>query len=364
MLGGLQNPATMQAKEEAEQALLAKIKADPKLAPYASAYQTIADVQVKRAAMLGKNIALNSQLLELATTLVEMIDEDQKPSGERFPEFSDANRESLLQQLYSEAPIYTDLEQYLLADSLSQMLEMRGAEDPLCQQIMAGKGPAERAAELIAGTRLLDVAARKAVADEGREGIESSNDTMIKLAMLLDEDARAFRKTNDELAEVERQAYAKIAEALFATQGTSTYPDATFTLRLAFGTVKGYEQGGETLPAWTKMAEVFDHESRHVGQDDFVLPPSWRDAREKINTETPFNFVCTADIIGGNSGSPVVNRKGELVGLIFDGNIQSLTADYMYTDQQSRATSVHSSAIRDSLKYIYNADRIVDELGK
>jgi hypothetical protein len=180
----------------------------------------------------------------------------------------------------------------------------------------------------------------------------------------LDSDVRRVRKISDELAERERQAYAKIATAIFATQGTSTYPDATFTLRLSFGTVQGYEVSGEKLPAWTKIGGAFEHEVNHAGQSDFVLPESWKQAREKLNPETPFNFVCTADIIGGNSGSPVVNRQGELVGLIFDGNIQSLTADFLYSETQMRATSVHSSAIRDALRYVYDAEHLVDQLGK
>ena len=187
---------------------------------------------------------------------------------------------------------------------------------------------------------------------------------MIKLALLVDEQVREERKIDDELEETERQAYAKIAEAAFASQGTSTYPDATFSLRLAFGSVKGYTLNGEDVPAWTKIGTAFDHEQAHKGQQDFDLPPSWHKARSaKLDPETPFNFVCTADIIGGNSGSPVFNQKLELVGLIFDGNIQSLTADYLYEDRVSRAVSVHSEAIRHALQYVYGADELVGQLG-
>ncbi len=364
MIGGLQDPQVMAAKEKAEMQLLAKIKSDPKLKSYESAFATIAEIQKKRVAILGKNIALNSQLFGVAKTIVEMVDEDKKASGERLPEYSEANRESLEQQLYSDAPIYSDLEQYLLADSLSMMLELRGADDELATKVMNGLGPTERAAELVQNTKLLDVVYRKELVKSGSEGIESCNDSMIRLARILDADTREFRKINDELAEGEKQAYAKIAEVLFATKGTSTYPDATFTLRLAFGTVKGYEQAGESIPAWTKFGGAFEHETNHTGQEDFVLPETWKKAKENLNPETPFDFVCTADIIGGNSGSPVVNRDGELVGLIFDGNIQSLTSDYMYSDKDMRATSVHSSAIREALKYVYNAGHIVDQLGK
>jgi hypothetical protein len=168
----------------------------------------------------------------------------------------------------------------------------------------------------------------------------------------------------DELDEQDRQAYAKIAEARFAILGTSVYPDATFTLRLAFGPVSGYEQGGDQIPAWTTLGGTFAHEKAHAGQADYVLPASWKAAQEKLNAATPFNFVSTADIIGGNSGSPVVNRAGEFVGLIFDGNIQSLSGNYVYTDRQSRSVSVHSSAIREALQVVYGASNLVQELGR
>ena len=164
--------------------------------------------------------------------------------------------------------------------------------------------------------------------------------------------------------EQDKQAYAKIAEAKFATEGTSTYPDATFTLRLAFGPVKGYEQDGQTIPAWTSLGGAFEHEKSHAGQTDYVLPESWKMAEPSLIKSTPFNFVSTADIIGGNSGSPVVNRAGELVGLIFDGNIQSLSGNYIYTDKQARSVSVHSSAIRAALQVVYGAENIVKELGR
>ena len=186
---------------------------------------------------------------------------------------------------------------------------------------------------------------------------------MIQLAKAVDVQVREDRKIADEIEEIEKQAYAQIAEALFATQGTSAYPDATFTLRLAFGPVKSYEEKGETIPAWTTFEGAFRHEEKHKGQKDFDLPQSFHQARQKLPDSTPFNFVCTADIIGGNSGSPVVNKDLELVGLIFDGNIQSLSADYLYTDRQGRATSVHSNIIRDALKYIYNAEDLANQLG-
>lgn len=364
MLGGLQNPAVMQAKVEAEQKLRAALRADPKLAPLDNAWNDIAAILAERPALLRMTPTINSRLFEIAETIVQMSEEDKKSSGERLPEFGDAGRESLLQQLLSTAPIYTDLETALLADSLGRMAELRGGDDPLVQQALQGKSPADRAAELVRDCTLVEVANRQALIDGGAAAIESSKDSMIQLARIMDGEIRKYRKINDELAEKEKQAYARIAEAQFATAGTSTYPDATFTLRLAFGTVKPYEENGATVNAFTDFAGAFQHQDAHKGQEDYQLPQSWNDAKSRLTPTTPFNFVTTADIIGGNSGSPAVNQNLEVVGLIFDGNIQSLTADYLYTDQQSRSVCVHSSAIREALRTIYGASNIADQLGR
>ena len=364
MLAGLQDPQVLADKAAAEAKLREIIAADPKLKALGSAWDTIAETTKKRASLLGKGVAINSQLYNIALELVQMAEEDQKPSGERLPEFSDAGRESLLQQLYSEAPIYTDLDQTLLGDSIAKTLEQRGFDDPVCQKILAGKSPADRAAELISGTELLSVEARKKIAAGGIQAINDSKDPMIMLAKIVNPPIRRIRSITDQLDEQDKQAYALIAEAKFATQGTSAYPDATFTLRLAFGPVKGYEQDGQQIPAWTDMGGAFEHEKQHEGQTDYKLPESWKKAESKLSKTTPFNFVSTADIIGGNSGSPVVNKAGELVGLIFDGNVQSLSGNYVYTDKQARSVSVHSSAIREALQVVYGADNIVKELGQ
>ncbi|MBC7965383.1 MAG: S46 family peptidase, partial [Fuerstia sp.] len=336
MLAGLQDPQVLSDKAAAEKALLAAINADPKLKPLASAWQTISETTAKRAELLGKGSAVNSQLFGIALELVQMAEEDLKPSGERLPQFAEAGRESLLQQLYSEAPIYLDLEQVLLADSIAKTLEQRGFDDPLSQEILAGKGPADRAAELIGGTELLSVETRKKIAAGGIDAIRNCQDPLIQLAKIINPEVRRIRTITDQLDEQDKQAYAKIAEARFAVEGTSAYPDATFTLRLAFGPVMGYEQDGQQIPAWTNIGGAFEHEEKHKGQADYVLPASWKKAQASLTNSTPFNFVSTADIIGGNSGSPVVNRAGELIGLIFDGNVQSLSGNYIYTDKQAR----------------------------
>ncbi|MCH2182351.1 MAG: S46 family peptidase [Mariniblastus sp.] len=360
MLQGLQDPALMQVKEAEEKKILAQVKADPKLKQYAQAWDKIAEVQQQKAKRLGTGISFNTRLFNIAQTLVQMSAEDKKPSDQRMGEFRDSARESLEQQLFSSAPIYPELQQAILADLIARTLELRGADDPLCQKILQGQNPSDRAAQLVKGTRLMDVAYRRKLAKEGTDG---SQDPMIQLAQLVDPIVRQQRSESEELQEIERQAYSQISEALFATQGTSTYPDATFTLRLSYGPVKGYQENGQAIPPFTRMGETFDHEMAHDGQPGYELPQSWRDAAARIQPETPFNFVCTADIIGGNSGSPVVNKDLELVGLIFDGNIQSLIGDYIYSDKQGRSVSVHSSAIRDALRHIYDADAIADQLG-
>ncbi|MFN5905384.1 MAG: S46 family peptidase [Planctomyces sp.] len=272
MLAGLQDPQVMADKVAAEQKLLAAVNADEKLKPLASAWAVISDITKKRTEMLKKGVSVNSSLYGIALQLVQMAEEDRLPSEQRLPEFAEAGRESLLQQLYSEAPIYADLDQVLLADSISKTLEQRGFDDPLCQQILAGKGPAERAAELVRGTKLADVAWRKQLAAGGLDAIEKSDDPMIQLARVINPEARRIRRITEELDEQDRQAYASVAEAQFAVLGTSVYPDATFTLRLAFGPVIGYEQDGQQVPAWTTMGGAYQHEAAHEGQTDYVLP--------------------------------------------------------------------------------------------
>lgn len=366
MLQGLQDPRVMAAKIAAEEKLLAQIRADPKLASYASAWDTIAKVQAEKANSQGQGVLLNSTLFTIAQQLVQMAEEDTKPSNQRLPAFQEAARESLLQQLYSSAPVYKDLEQVLLGDMIARMLELRGGDDELCQQILGGVSAQDRAVDAVQGTKLDDPAFRRELAAKGKAGIAACDDPMIKLALLVDPKVREDNQRADELAEMERQAYAKIAEAQFATQGTSSYPDATFSLRLAFGPVVGYEQNGESIPAMTDFNGAFGHEASHKGQEYFDLPKSWHEARDsgKMKLDTPYNFVCTADIIGGNSGSPVVNKNLELVGLIFDGNIQSLPGDYLYSDRQARSVSVHSNAIREAIRYVYGAEALADQLGK
>lgn len=360
---GLQDPGNMAAKRRAEKKLIAQVKSDPKLAGLADAWKTIETVQKARIKTMRRTISLRTRLFTIAQQIVQLAEEDSKPNEERLPQYRDSARASLEQQLFSPAPIYMDLEQVLLGDLIGRMVELRGGDDPLCRKILDGLSPLDRAAAIIKSTRLNDVEYRKQLVKKG-SAINMSNDGMIQLAQLVDAEVRAGQKKADELNELETQAYAKIAKAIFATQGTSTYPDATFTLRLAFGPVKGYEENGKKIPAMTTFAGAFEHEKAHGAKGDYKLPPTYHAAREKLRGDTPVNFVNTTDIIGGNSGSPVINKDLEIVGLIFDGNIQSLTADYFYSEKQARSVSVHSNFIRDAMKYIYGAERIANELGR
>lgn len=363
-LSGLQDPGFFRTKRQREAELRAAIAKHPKLKAYETAFDEIAEAQKRKIQLQGKSPALSGRLFEIAQTLVQMAAEDTKASDARLREYRDSNRESLLQDLYSTAPIYADLEQVKLADSIARMAERFGGDHPLVRKVLSGKSPTDRAAALIEGTKLFDVAERKRLAEQGQAGIEASKDPMIVLARLVDPRTREIRKESEEIAEIERQAYAKIAQALFELSGTAVYPDATFTLRLAFGPIRGYQEGGKAIPAWTTIAGAFESQKQHGDRVPWKLPESWIKHRDQLNLETPFNFVCTADIIGGNSGSPVVNRAGELVGVIFDGNIQSLTADCMYSEEQARAVSVAIAAMVEALEKVYQADRVLKELGR
>jgi hypothetical protein len=371
-LAGLLDPATMDRKRREEKSFRERLVRFEQNADVAKSKWD--DLAVAAALIVWQKIytdldmlefeqGFNSRLFRLARTLVRLPAEDAKPNGERLPEFAESSRPSLEQRLYSTAPIYDNLETLDLADSLSALVTKLGADNELVAKVLAGKSPRDRAAELIQGTKLKDVAERKRLATGGTKAIDASTDPMIELARLVDPQSRAVRKTYEEdVQEPMRQAYAKIAAARFAINGTDTYPDATFTLRLAFGVVKGYTDEGRAVPPWTTMAGAFQRAAEHKNQDPFRLPESWLKHKDRLDLATPMNFVCTADIIGGNSGSPVVNRRGELVGLIFDGNIYSLVLDYVYTDEKARAVAVDVRAIVEALRKIYDAGAIADEI--
>jgi hypothetical protein len=249
-----------------------------------------------------------------------------------------------------------------LTDSLTDFASQFGADDPLVQKVLAGKSPHARAVKLVSGSKLKDVAMRKELYAKDATALQAAHDPMIDLARLVDGPARNARKTYDAQEEMKKQAYSEIAKARFDIQGTSSYPDATFTLRLSYGTVRGYKQDGKQIPAFTDFAGLYQRSAEHQNKAPFDLPQRWIDKKPNLNLSTKFNFVSDADIIGGNSGSPVVNKAGEFVGIIFDGNIQSLVLDCIYTDKQARAVSVDSAAISEALRKVYDAGALADEI--
>ncbi len=368
-LQGLLTPSFMARKEAQEKALKEAIRKNPKLKDTLKAFKTIADVQKIRRKLIAPytlfeaGSGFNTTYFNYARTLVRAAEEYAKPNADRLSEYTDAGKESLKFRLLAETPIYPDFEATKLADSLTWLAVQVGPEKKLVKQILDGKSPKERAAELIAGTKLGDQAVRQKLFEGGREAVAASNDPMIQLARLVDKMSRKIRKEwETKVDEPKRQAYDMIAKAKFAIEGTNTYPDATFTLRLAFGTCKGYEQGGKKIPFQTTFAGLYERAEKQGNKDAFALPRVWVKRKDKLDLSTPYNFVCTADIIGGNSGSPVINRDAEVVGLIFDGNVQSLVLDFAFTDVQARAVSVNSQAIVEALRAIYQADGLVNEI--
>jgi len=306
--------------------------------------------------------AFFSPLFDIARHCVRIADELPKSSAERLREYRDSNLESLKFGLYSPAPIYAELERAKLTASLTFLAESLGGDHELVKLVLAGKNPAARASELVT-TKLYDPTERKRLVDGGKKAIDASTDPMIVLARSVDAEARKLRtRYETEVEEPERQAYAALAEWRFKVLGRSIAPDATFTLRLAFGTVKGYEVGGENLPFHTTFGQVFEKHAALGGVEPFDLPQRWLAGKDKLDLATPFNFISTADTIGGNSGSPVLNRAGELVGINFDRNRHGLVRNFVYTDHQARHIAVHSRAVLEALRKLYPAEALVREL--
>lgn len=369
-LGGLLDPKLMGRKVEEEKRLHDFLKtASTDWSDAKKAFETIAACEKLRVAMardvnmLENAAGFACSSFGIARTLLRAADELPKPSGERLREFGDARLPSLKFQLFSDEPIYEDLEVIKLADSLTYFANAYGANHDFVKAVLQGKSPRERAFELVSGTKVRDPEFRKKMFEGGKTAVDAAKDPMIELARVIDAEARKFRKQFEtEVEEPKRQAAAAIAKARFAMDGTNTYPDATFTLRLAFGTVKGFKEDGKDIPPFTTFEGLYARSKEHNNKPPFDLPARWVERKSKLDLSTPYNFICTADIIGGNSGSPVINEKAEVVGLIFDGNIQSLVLDFIFEDQQARAVSVDSRAIIESLRKVYDAGDLADEL--
>ena len=303
----------------------------------------------------------NSQLYFYARALVRSAAERSKPNTERLREYTDAALQSVEQSLKAETPVYPDLEEVKLSFSLERMREWLGPDDQLVRSVLGSDSPDSRAASLVKGTKLADPKVRLALYEGGQAAIDASDDPMIRLAKQVDPVARSVRKQyEDEVEGPTRSGQEAIAKARFATLGTGIYPDATFTLRLSYGAVKGWDEKGKPVAPFTVLQTAFD---RATGRDPFRLPQSWLGAAPSIDLKTnKANFVTTNDIVGGNSGSPMVNANGEIVGLAFDGNIHSISGSYWFDQRQNRTIGVHPEYIRTALEKVYKADSILKEI--
>ncbi len=370
-LEGLRDETFINRKRQAESDLRAGLAAGAN--PHdrrRAAWDRVAEAQktatkiLKPYSYLERGFAFDSVLFDIARNLVRLAEERAKPNSDRLKEYRESALKSLELELFSPAPLYPEFEQAKLAHSLAGW-KAAMPDDPMVERVLHGRSPGEAARQLVEETKVADVEFRRRLAEGGKAAIDASHDPMIALALAVDPEARAVRKTReDQIEGVEAANYAVIARAFFDLKGDTGYPDATFTLRLAFGVVKGYESDGKPIPPYTTIGGAFEHAKAHGNTPPYELPASWSKARDggTLRLETPLNFVSTADIIGGNSGSPVVDRDNQVVGLIFDGNIQSLVLDFGYDDRQARAVSVNSRGILESLRSIYHADRLVQEL--
>jgi hypothetical protein len=368
-LSGLLDKSIMDAKAADETKLRASFKANPKNAGAADPWDEIVQaIKVQQSiypdlTYLERMRGFNSHLAQTARVLVRVAAEKPKPNQERMREFRDSNLPSFEQQLFSAEPVYKNLETALLADSLSEMQDALGKDNGDVQKVLQGKTPAEAAKDYITNTKLDDVAVRKQLYQGGQAAIDASTDPLIVAMRAIDSDARAARKQfEDKVDAVVRRDGTIVAKARFAQSGFAQPPDATFTLRLSYGAVKGYQESGKSIPFATNMGGAYEHAAEHNSQPPYNLPESWVKSKANLDLKTPFNFVSTPDIIGGNSGSPTVDKKGEVVGIIFDGNIESLPWYIAFSDVQGRAVSVDSRGIQEALRKIYGATALADEL--
>jgi hypothetical protein len=360
---------------QAEQELRSRVAARPELAAQVGgAWDAINALTLQRRIYRKEFDALErgqlSELFSLARGLVRYGDEIAKPNGERLREFSEARLPQFRQRILAKRPIYDEFEIATLTWSLTKMREQLGPDHPLIKQVFGLRSPAQIATETVQGSRLKELQTdasgnatgglRKALLDGGPAVIAASHDPMIELARAIDPAARAIRKKMEsEIDGPLRQQQELLARARLAVYGDGQYPDATFTLRLSYGAVQGYVSAGQPVAPFTQFAGAY---ARHTGADPFALPASWLQAKAKVNMNLPLNFVTSNDIIGGNSGSPMVNRDGEVVGLVFDGNIESLGGEYGFDASVNRTVAVDSAALVEALGQIYGAKRLVDEL--
>lgn len=365
-IAGLLDPALLAEKQAEEQALKQFASDRPDLDAadawdrIAAAQQVIAQNAVRNAFL--ESYQFNSDLFSVARRLVRAAAERGKPNGDRLTEYRDSGRTSFELALFSEKPIYADLEQLKLQHFLTIMAMELGVNDPVVQAALGGKSPSVRAAELVHGTKVADVAERRALYAQTPEQIAQSDDAMVQFARAIDEAARGVRRVMEQQAEVKAQAHARIAKVRYAKDGDRVSPDATFTLRLSYGAVKGVEAGGQKIPAYTVLGGKFERAAERAFTPPYDIPASWTAAKDRLDLSVPYNFISTNYSIGGNSGSPTINRDAEFIGIIFDGNIHTLVWNYAYTETEARSVSVDVRGILEAMRKVYGADALIAEL--
>jgi len=363
-LAGLRDPQLMARKRDEEQTLRAAVEASPEMRQkFGKVWDDVA-AAYNQFRPYSKEYSLTtmvlSDLFNIARHVLRLPEEMKKPSDKRLREYRDSALPSLEQEIYSPAPITDSLEIAVLAEDFRFMQTQLGSDHELVKKILDGKTPEQAAEMYVKSSKLKDVAERKRLAGD-LAAVQKSDDGMIRLARILDRPNRELRKRYEDSIEASLTTSAsKIAQAKFATKGSSTYPDATFTFRIEYGPVKGYTLNGKKVPYATNFAGLYKHAT---GVEPFKLPPSWEKAKSSLNLSTPFNFVTTVDSHGGNSGSPTIDTKGEVIGILFDGNIESLPNRFVYTDEVSRSVHVASQGIVEALRKVYKTERLLKEIG-
>ena len=315
--------------------------------------------------LLDEGWGFDTGFFRAAREHVRLAQERAKAPQERMTGFDDAFLTRLERQVVSGGPRKSKYDELKLANSLALLKEVLGDAHPAVKAALAGKSPAERAAELMSQTRLDDVAFRKSLAGEGLRGLEASTDPMIVLARWVDAEAlRLRRRYQTEVVEVENENYPLVEQALSTLLGEGRYPDANFTLRLSVGQVTGYLEGDKKLPPFTYIGGLFDRARQNGNKPPYQLPELWLARRAVLKPETPFNFVTTNDVVGGSSGSPVVNERGELVGIVFDSNEHALVGRYLYDGERGRAIALDVRALLAALRQVYGAEPLLAELGR
>jgi hypothetical protein len=363
---GLLDKNVMDKKRQEDEAFKAKVMANPEWKQaYGGAWEAIAEATRKAASRVKQQFyrSTDSQLASTAATIMDYVAEIKKPDGKRLAGYHEAELDSLRHRLFSRAPTYPAMEIARMTGALEADVAELGPDDPFLKIVLDGRSPKEAATEVVNGTKLADPAVRKQLVDGGEAAVAASADPMIVLQRKLDPLRREIIKwQEDNVQSVEQEAGEKLGKARFTVYGKTTYPDATFTLRLSYGQVKGYPMNGTEAPYKTTFFGLWDRATSFDFEGPFYLPSRFKENRDKLDLATPLDFVTTNDIIGGNSGSPVINRNAEIVGLIFDGNIESLVGDFVYDGSANRAVAVHTAGMTEALRKLYGAQRLVQEL--